>query len=932
VQAFAEFQRLDPVRAGRLAAAVASLPEVGASFAGFYLLSELGRGAFARVFLARQADLAGRLVALKVAPGNDGSEARKLAQLQHTNVVPVYSLHREGRLQAVCMPYFGSTTLGHVLDGLKGGPSLPASGHRLLSTLQGRRSTQLNSNTGSATGARGLRTGDGGQTDGPAAPRPPSAAPLSPPAPASTATLEMLEKFSYVEAVLWLGARLADGLGHAHERGILHRDIKPQNVLLTDEGQPMLLDFNLAEDEKDTAAGVKAQMGGTLPYMAPEHLEAFRKPAHPVDARADLYGLGVILFELLAGKPPFETRHGLLSEVVEGMIADRRVQPSLPRLNPAVSPAVGAIIAKLLAFDPAGRYQSARQLQEDLDRQLSHRPLQHAPNPSWRELAAKWRRRHPRLNSTFSITALAAVALATLAAGLLSYRRELAHRDAAAGVAQSRPVLLAAEYHFLPTADRLAEPGRGDLLARAVLDRYGVGTDPDWLSRPALAALTPEERDRWRTDLGQMLLLQAAAALRHARAGQDAPAAETGLWANRKAEACFPDAPALLFEQRAELLTWLGHTEEAQAARAHAAELAGRPDPFGQVLRLAQRAGEERHGEAIPALRDLTDREPTNSFAWLILGYCYFSTGDHTRADSCYSTCIALQPEIPWPYMHRGLSRLEKREFLSARADFDRATDLAPDLAGAYLSRALTRERTATGVEAAIADLDAALRRNGPAAHIHLLKSRMYADIGNQVASAREEAEALRTEPAALIDWVSRSQLLIARKDYPAALVACERALAINPRALDALRNKAHILSERLPRPAEARAALDRLVELYPDFLEARSGRGVLLARLGETDAARRDARHCLESGQRLPPLILYQLACLYAQSSRHDPADRGAALDLLRRAFRDGFDRTDLLDELLDHDEDLNPLFGDAEFRRITRAARDLFSHPRSG
>src|SRR5262249_53553249 len=107
-EAWTALRASDPGAADRLDRAAAQMPRAGEQFLGFRLYGELGRGAFGRVFLARQGDLAHRWVALKVAPDLWG-ESQTLAQLQHTHIVPIYSVHQAGPLQAVCMPYFGAT-------------------------------------------------------------------------------------------------------------------------------------------------------------------------------------------------------------------------------------------------------------------------------------------------------------------------------------------------------------------------------------------------------------------------------------------------------------------------------------------------------------------------------------------------------------------------------------------------------------------------------------------------------------------------------------------------------------------------------------------------------------------------------------------------------------------------------------------------------
>src|SRR5205814_339332 len=132
----------------------------------------------------------------------------------------------------------------------------------------------------------------------------------------------------------WIVARLADALQHAHDRGVLHRDVKPSNVLIDRDGQPLLLDFNLAHDVNNAQARIT--VGGTIAYMSPEHLRALaaRDPmlGRQVDGRSDIYSLGMVLFEMLAGESPFDlsASYAPLPALIEAMAVERsRIVPSL---------------------------------------------------------------------------------------------------------------------------------------------------------------------------------------------------------------------------------------------------------------------------------------------------------------------------------------------------------------------------------------------------------------------------------------------------------------------------------------------------------------------------------------------------------------------------------------------------------------------------
>ncbi len=175
-----------------------------------------------------------------------------------------------------------------------------------------------------------------------------------------------LRQGSYVNAVLHIGHQLAQALAFVHEKGIYHRDLKPSNVLMTADGQPMLLDFNLSRHKQIADQGA----AGTLVYMPPEQLAA----VHPenrsnspilIDERSDLFSLGVILYELLTGANPFGPipRQERLDAAGASWFERQRAGPRpLREKNPMVDAAGARIIERCLAFDPKDRPRNAREL------------------------------------------------------------------------------------------------------------------------------------------------------------------------------------------------------------------------------------------------------------------------------------------------------------------------------------------------------------------------------------------------------------------------------------------------------------------------------------------------------------------------------------------------------------------------------------------
>ncbi|MGW4773667.1 serine/threonine-protein kinase [Nocardia sp. NPDC004278] len=351
--------------------------QIGQRIDDFDLLTGLGSGAFARVFLARQRSLQ-RLVAVKIS-ADHGTEPQTLAQLDHDYIVRVFDQRLLGsedardpamrRLRLLYMQFLPGGTLLGVLRWLRATPPAERTGQLLLDAVD------------AAMEEKGeIR-------------------------PTDSSVRTEIAGLSWPETVAWLGRRLAEALEYASAHGVLHRDVKPANILLTAEAVPKLADFNISFSRNVAGTSPVAYFGGSLAYMSPEQLEACHpgreRTAEDLDTRSDIYALGVVLWELLTGAKPFDdstataTEHGD-DTALEGMLERRTTgvdEIALQRVPADCPAALRRVLLTCLESDRTRRWSNGAVLakQFDLCMDPRARDLVDPPPGSWRLRMRMWR-------------------------------------------------------------------------------------------------------------------------------------------------------------------------------------------------------------------------------------------------------------------------------------------------------------------------------------------------------------------------------------------------------------------------------------------------------------------------------------------------------------------------------------------------------------
>lgn len=924
------------VPSSRCSDAVPVLPRPGEEVGGFRLISELGRGAFARVFLAEEVSLGGRRVALKVSPA-EGDEPQILARLQHAHIVPVHSVHDDPDtgLRLLCMPYLGGANLAEVLeeaharrDGEAGRSSLITALDRLSRRLPPVGSERPISGR---RGSHRSRPRDGGSVrlDPPeTGPRPASCrasivrpshrfAPLrwmldGSASEANPDQLEddflparkLLRRADPIRAAVWVVARLAEGLEHAHSRGLLHRDLKPSNVLIAADCTPMLLDFNLSveaptNDEESDESIARAMLGGTLPYMAPEHLDALdpqgSTPPDAVDERSDVYALGLILFEMIAGEPAFTTPEGVGGSLplLRRMLAERRLgAPSLRSRVPEVPPSLDALAAKCLAPEPGRRYAGAGDLAEDLRRFLEDRPMKHGPEPSLAELARKWSRRHPAACSSTSTACAAVFVLGLLV--VMGYQIFQATEALHARLMLRKFQRDAQECRFLLNAsddgDRLR---RGLVLAPATLAAIGVDEATGILGGPWIGRLETSERSSVRESIVDLILEDAHARVAEARFQGSEPrlrlALESAVARLDRLAARLPDPPSVLFRQSSRYRAALG---DADGSERDSREADARPPKTSRdwtSLGMFHFAVDDLTA-AEQALRKALALDFTSFWAWFALGHCHYEQARFSEAAADFTACAVARPDFAWGHFNRGLALTRAGRPREAIEAYSRALALDPGFQEARVDRglvalqvnepakaeadlrtAIIKGRREPHVVAALAD---ALSRQGKTSEAERLLDEVLAHSPSPDLRAARGVVRLRTDPAkAAADF---NAVLGEDEKHPLAHYGLARVLRSHDRAA-ALRH------------------LDRAIAVDPSFSDAVEMRAVERARVGN--------RAALDDVERLVarPTAggLYNAACALALLG-----EDGRAIELLGRAMAYGFSRAQAA-----ADPDLAPL-----------------------
>jgi tetratricopeptide (TPR) repeat protein len=818
-----------------------------ATLGDFRIVRQVGRGGMGVVYEAEQISL-GRRVALKVLPLAAALDARQLqrfkneaqaaAHLQHTNIVPVYFVGCERGVHFYAMQYVEGQTLAALTTDLRRQGERPA--EPLVATGPYVPSTEP------------AASGDAG-----------SGAAVTQPL-AGLSTMHSHREPAFFRAVAQLAIQAAEALEHAHQMGVVHRDIKPGNLMVDGRGTLWVTDFGLAQFQTDASLTVSGDLIGTVRYMSPEQALANRVL---IDHRTDIYSLGVTLYELLTLRPAFagKDRQELLRQITFE-------EPSRPRrLNRAIPPELETIVLKAMEKNPADRYATARDLADDLRRWLEDKPIQ-ARRPSLVQRARKWGQRHRAMVRTAAVCLLVTLAVLAGSVGWVvrdqAARRTETEREANAALEEATkwqgegrlPEALAAARR----AAWVAETGTAGAAFRQRVQARRADLELVAELEEARLQMTAVKEEHFDSELGDRLFAQA-----FQRAGLDVEVLPVEEAAERIRQSSVPVELAAVLDDWA--LTRMGIRGQSDSSCKHLWRVARGADPdawrdrMRQALERADKqalldlAGSEEvtrqpsrtldsladallgmeAAEPAQALLQQARQEHADDF-WVNhhLAWAFVSTHPprYDEALRFYTAAAALRPQSPGTHYNLACDLQELGRLDEAIAEYHEAIRLKKDDVGAHynLGNALQDKGQ---LDEAIAEYREAIRikKELPEAHNNL--GNALRDKGRLDEAIAEYREAIRLKKDSPKAHSNLGNALREKGRLDEAIAECQEAIRLKKDYAPAHNNLGAALHEK-GRLNEAIAEYREAIRLKKDYAMAHSNLGDALRLKGKLDEA----------------------------------------------------------------------------------------------
>jgi serine/threonine protein kinase/Flp pilus assembly protein TadD len=776
----------------------------------FRIVREVSRGGMGIVYEAEQVSL-GRRVALKLLPFaatldpkqllRFQNEARAAAQLHHTNIVPVYYGGCEKGIAFYAMQFIDGQSVAGMIAGLR-------------ARAGGQDSAERNAPEPVREATADAASGRVIAPSGPAAMPETARAGIFSTAPST-------KNVAYFRLVAQVGIQAAEALDYAHQAGIVHRDVKPANLLVDSRGSLWVTDFGLAQVQGDARLTITGDLVGTLRYMSPEQALAKRVV---VDHRTDVYSLGATLYELLTLAPAHSGAD--IQEVLRQIAFE---EPRLPRrVNRAIPTELETIVLKAMQKNAADRFATAQELADDLHRYLRDETIR-ARRATLVQRLRKWARRHKGVLAAAAVVLVMALLLGG-AAGLREVqKRARAEGEAQAALEEATELRQQAKWHEALSAVRRARGVLAGVWADQALRRQVEEPDRDLQmalllqeARLCGAAVKDGHFDFEETsaayaeafawyglDVDQLDAGQAAECIR-SRTIRLELAAALDTWAFCR-KSLKKDCRHLLAVARvADPDLWRNRLRDAleqndaRALEELAASARGDELPPATVVLLAKMAqGTAAAEQAVEVLRRAQRHRPDDFWLNHDLGSCLQALRPRRSEEAIryYSVAVGLRPESPGAHNNLGNALNDKGQLDEAIAEYREAIRLKKDYAEAHYN--LGNAMLAEGRR------DAAISCYRQAIGLKKDFALAHNNLGNVLAKQGKLDEA----------------------------IACYRqAIKIDPKDATAYSNLGNALYEE-SKLDEAVACYRQAIKINPKHANAHNNLGVALARQGKLPA-----------------------------------------------------------------------------------------------